>query len=131
MTLTAVSYERFVAVRLRVRYNNLFSYSRVLKYMLGIWVLNVSLDALQWAKINQVAGGTHHEVWLICLLVTGITQVAVLIIVRRSRQQVHGDTETIQNVRKQREVKLALSISLIVEVYITLNSPVMCVTYYH
>ena len=104
MTLTAVSYERFVAVRLRVRYNNLFSYSRVLKYMLGIWVLNVSLDALQWAKINHVARGTHHVVWLICLLVTGITQVAVLIIVRRSRQQVHGETETIQNVRKQREV---------------------------
>jgi len=46
-TLTAVSYERFVAVRLRVRYNNLFSYSRVVKYMLGIWVLNVSLAALQ------------------------------------------------------------------------------------
>ena len=131
MTLTAVSYERFVAVRLRVRYNNLFSYSRVLKYMLGIWVLNVSLDALQWAKINHVARGTHHVVWLICLCVTGITQVAVLIIVRRSRQQVHGETETIQNVRKQREVKLALSISLIVGVYIILNSPVMCVTFYH
>ena len=47
MTLTAVSYERLVAVRLRVRYNSLLSYSRVLKYMLGIWVLNVSLDALQ------------------------------------------------------------------------------------
>ena len=131
MTLTAVSYERFVAVRLRVRYNNLFSYSRVLKYMLGIWVVNVSLAALQWAEINHVARGAHHVVWLICLFVTGITQVAVLIIARRSRQQVHGDAETIQNVRKQKEVKLALTISLIVGVYIILTSPVMCVSFYH
>ena len=131
MTLTAVSYERFVAVRVRVRYNNLFSYSRVLKYMLGIWIVNVLLAALQWAKINHVARGTHHVVWLVCLLVTGITQVAVLIIVRRSRQQAHGDAETIENVRKQREVKVALRISLIVGVYLILNSPVLFVTFYH
>ena len=131
MTLTAVSYERFVAVRLGVRYNNRFSCSRVLKYMLGIWVLNVSLAALQWAKINHVARGTHHVVWLICLFVTGITQVAVFIIVRRSRQQVHGEAESIENVRKQRDVKLALSISLIVGVYLILNFPVMFVTFYH
>ena len=107
------------------------SYSRVLKNMLGKWVLNCLLDALQWVKINHVARGTHHVVWLICLFDTGITQEAVLIIVRRSRQQVHGETKTIQNVRKQREVKLALSISLTVGVYIILNSPVMCVTFYH
>ena len=90
-TLTAVSYERFVAVRLRVRYNNLFSYSHVVKYILGIWVLNVSLTAWQWAKISHVARGIHHVVWLICLLVTGITQVAVLIIVR---QVVNRSTES-------------------------------------
>ena len=71
MTLTAVSYERLVAVRLRVRYNTLFSYSRVVKYMLGIWTLNILLAALQWAKINQVARGTHLVVWLICLFVSG------------------------------------------------------------
>ena len=130
-TLTAVSYERFVAVRLRVRFNNLFSCSRVVKYMLDIWVLNVSLAALQWAKINHVARGIHHVVWLICLLVTGITQVAVLIIVRRSRQQVHGVAETIENARKQREVKVTLRISLIVGVYLILNSPVMFVAFYH
>ena len=108
MTLTAVSYERFVAVRLRVRYSNLFSHSRVLRYMLGIWVVNVSLATLQWAQINHVARGTHHVVLLISPLITGTTQLAVLIIVRRSRKQFQGDAETMENIRKQREVKLAL-----------------------
>ena len=36
MTLCAVSYERFVAVRSRVRYNTFYSSRRVVKYMLGI-----------------------------------------------------------------------------------------------
>ena len=59
MTLCAVSYERFVAVRSRVRYNTCYYSRRVVKYMLGIWTLNVLLSALQWAGITQAARGTH------------------------------------------------------------------------
>ena len=132
MTLSAVSYERLVAVRLRVRYNTFFSSGRVLKYALGIWIVNFSLAALQWAKINNVARGIHHVVWLICLLATIATQVAVLMVVRRSRRQVQENMEIVDEIaRKQREVKLALSISVIVLVYLLLNTPVMFVTFYH
>ena len=60
MAFTAASYERFVAVQLRVRCNNLFYISRILKYMLSIWVPNVSLAVLQWAKSSHVERGTHH-----------------------------------------------------------------------
>ncbi len=131
MTLSAVSYERFVAVRLRVRYNSFFSSGRVLKYTIGIWTVNISLAALQWAKINYVAKSTHHVIWLICLFVAGVTQVAVLIVVRRSRRQVQEHMAAVEIVRKQREVKLALSISIIVAVYLILNTPVLFVTFYH
>ena len=41
MTLTAVSYERFVAIRLQARYNNVFSSKRVRKYMAAIWGVNL------------------------------------------------------------------------------------------
>ncbi|XP_078352758.1 uncharacterized protein LOC144637563 [Oculina patagonica] len=133
MTLSTISYERLVAVRLRVRYNAYFSSSRVLKYTaLGIWTVNISLAALQWAKINYVATSIHHVIWLIqCLFATGVTQVAVLIVVRRSRRQVQEQMTAVEIVRKQREFKLALSISIIVAVYLILNTPVMFVTFYH
>ena len=131
MTLTAVSYERFVAVRLRVRYSTLFSYSRVLKYMLGIWMLNILLAALQWAKINQVARGIHLVVWLICLLVAGATQFAVVVIVRRSRRELQVQLQAAENVQRQREAKLAKSIAFIVAFYLILNFPVLFVTFYH
>ena len=53
MTLTAVSKERFVAVRLSVSYNAMFSTRRVLKFALGIWTVNIFLTALERAKIDK------------------------------------------------------------------------------
>ncbi|CAH3170163.1 unnamed protein product [Pocillopora meandrina] len=41
MTLAVVSYERLIAVRLQVRYNAVFSSSRILRYMAFIWILNI------------------------------------------------------------------------------------------
>ena len=62
MTLSAVSYEGFVAVRLRVRYNALFSSTRVVKYVLIIWNVNVLLTALKWAAIVSVVEKIHMMV---------------------------------------------------------------------
>lgn len=70
MTLTAISYERLVAVRLRVRYNTMFSTRRVLKYALGIWTVNIFLTALEWAKIDKAMRGIHLTLWFLCLLVS-------------------------------------------------------------
>ncbi|XP_078354494.1 adenosine receptor A2b-like [Oculina patagonica] len=131
MSLSAVSYERFVAVRLRVRYNVFFSSRRVVKYMLGIWTVNILLAALQWAKINQAARGSHLILWLICLLVSGATQIGILFIVRRNRRQIQVHLQAVENLQRQREAKLAKSIAVIVGVYLIFNFPVLFVTFYH
>ena len=131
MTLSAVSYERLVAVRLRVRYNVFFSARRVVKYMLGIWTLNILLAALQWATITEeVARGAHLILWLICLLVAIATQIAIFVIVRRNRRLVQVQLQTAENLHRQREAKLAKSLSVIVAVYLILNFPVLFVTFY-
>jgi len=131
MTLCALSSERFVAVRLRVRYNTFYSSRRVVKYMLGIWTLNILLNALQWARINQAARGTHLILWLILLLVCGATQIGILVIVRRNRRQLQAQLPAAENQQRQREVKLAKSLSVIVGVYLISNFPVLFVTIYH
>ncbi|XP_078353863.1 trace amine-associated receptor 7e-like [Oculina patagonica] len=127
MTLTAVSYERFVAVK----YHRSFSTKRVVTYMIGIWTLNIILSALHWVKINQAARGTHLMLWLICLLVTGATQIGVVVYVRRIRRQLQAELQASQNLHRQREAKLAKSIALIVGVYLILNFPVLFVSFYH
>ena len=53
MTLTAISFERFVAVRFPGIYTTFFSRKRIVEYVIGIWTVNISLSALQWAKITS------------------------------------------------------------------------------
>ena len=70
MNLSAVSYERSVAVTLWVRYKNAFSGNRVLKIMAAIWVLNIALTSLQWANhtaikeinIKQLLDEVQHDI---------------------------------------------------------------------
>ena len=53
MTLTAISFERFVAVRFPGIYTTFFSRKRIVEYVIGIWTVNILLSALQWAKITS------------------------------------------------------------------------------
>ena len=132
MSLTAVSYERFVAVRLRARYNHVFSSKRALKYMATIWILNVLLTILQWSGINQVSRGVHLIVWFLCLLVSGAANIGIILVLRRNRRQVHFQQKSItEQIRRRREEKLARSISFIVGVYFLFYMPVLFVTVYH
>lgn len=131
MTLCVVSYERFVAVRLPGRYSKFFSSRRVVEYVIGIWAVNILLTALQWAKINQAVRGMHLILWLVCLLLSAATQIGILFFVRRFRRQLQVQLQASENVRKQREAKLAKGFSIIVGVYLILNLPVLFVTFYH
>ena len=130
-TLCAVSYERFVAVRLRLSYNTFYSSRRVLKYMLGIWTLNILLASVQWAKINRAARGTHLILWLILPLVSGATQVRILVIVRQNRRQLQVQLQVAENRQRPREVKLAKCVCVIVGIHLLSNFPVLFVTIYH
>jgi len=132
MTLTTVSYERLVAVRLPIRYNSYFSSKRSVRYISLIWLHHSVLAALKWAKINRVIREIHLIVWLICLLISAATQIGILATVRQHRKKVHLHLQGGANVPRQlRESKLAKGISVIVGVSIVLNFPVLFVTLYH
>lgn len=131
MTLTAVSYERFVAVRLRVRYNAMFSTKRVLKYALGIWTVNIFLTAMEWAKIDKAMRGIHLTLWFLCLLFSTATQIGVLIAIRRHHRRVKNQLQVDEKLQTRREVKLAKKILTVVVIYFILYFPVLFVTFYH
>ena len=132
MTLTAVSYERLVAVRLRARYNNVFSSNRVLKYIVAIWIFNVLLTGLQWVGINQVSRGIHLIVWFLSLVVSGTANVGIVLILRRHRRQVQPFLPPItEETVRRREERITRSVMFIVGFYLLLNFPVLFVTIYH
>ena len=132
MTLAAVSYERFVAVRLQARYNDVFSSKRVLKYMVAIWIVNIMLTSLQWAGINRVSRGVHLIAWFICLLVAGAANIGIVLTLLRTRRRVRPQHEQLrEKIRRWRETKLTRTIGFIVGVYLLSNMPVLLVTIYH
>ena len=132
MTLTAVSFERFVAVRFPSIYTTFFSRKRILEYVIGIWTVNILLSALQWVKINQEVRGTQLILCRICLFIS-----------QQLRLDYHSLCDDIAdnfkhnfrlpsiNLKRQREAKLSKEISLVARVYLILNFPVLLVTFYH
>ena len=131
MTLSSVSYERFVAVRLQAKYNDVFSSKRVLKYMAAIWVLNVLLTCLQWTGISKVSSGIHLIVWFFCLLVSGIANIGIILILRRRSRQVLPEQQSItEQTRLRRGDKLTRSISFIVGVYLLFSMLVLFASIY-
>ena len=131
MTLSAVSYERLVAVRLRARYNDVFSGNRVLKFMAAIWVLNIALTSLQWVGINQISRGMHLILWFLCLLVSVVASIGVSLILRRHHRQLRCHCTILENIRRRRELKVTRNIIFIVGIYLLLNFPVLWVSLYH
>ena len=131
MTLSAVSYERLVAVRLRVRYNDVFTGKRVLKFMAAIWILNILLTSLQWAGINQTSRSIHFILWFLCLLVSVVASIGISLILRRHHRQLHCHSTMFENNLRQRELKLTRNLLVIIGIYLSLNMPVLLVSLYH
>jgi len=131
MTLSAVSYERLVAVRLRARYNDVFTGKRVLKFMAAIWILNILLTSLQWVGINQTSRGIHFILWFLCLLVSVVASIGISLTLRRHHRQLHCHSTIFENIGRQRELKLTRNLLFIVGVYLLLNFPVLLVSLYH
>ncbi|XP_068759647.1 adenosine receptor A2b-like [Montipora capricornis] len=133
MTLTSISYERFVAVRLHTRYNETFSSRRVLKYVSAIWVFNILLTCLQWAGsgISKISRGTHLLVWFCCLLTAIIANIRIMLFLHRYRHQVRSINVVSQSIQHRRAISRTKTICMIVGVYFLLNVPVLFVTIYH
>ena len=132
MTLSAISFERYLALRLHLRYEGLVTVKRILLVVIFIWFLNMALTSLQWARINTIARGASLFFWFISLFIAGISQFGIQLIVRRHCRQIQQHQRLSpgnQNFRMQ--IKLAVSVAYIVGIYFLFNLPVLVVTTYH
>lgn len=133
LTLNAISYERYVALALHLRYKALVTKRRVLTLAALIWILNTSLTCLQWAGINTTVRAIHLTLWFVCLLTSGLLQFKIVGIVRRHHDEIRRqEIQLNSNANSyRRQLKLAVNIAYIVGIYIFFNLPVLVVTTYH
>ena len=132
MTLSAISFDRYLALRLHLRYKGLVTAKRVLLVAILIWLLNIALTSLQWARINRIARGVHLFFWFTSLFIAAISQLRIHLIVRRhSRQIQQQQFHSSGNHKFRIQVKLAVSVAYIVGIYFLFNFPVLVVTALH
>ena len=132
MTLSAISFERYLALRLHLRYKGLVTETRVLLVAILIWLLNLSLTSLQWARINKIARGVHLFFWFVSLFIAAISQLRIHLIVRRHYRQIQQQQfPSSGNHNFRRQVKVAVSVAYIVGIYFLFNFPVLVVTALH
>ena len=136
VTLCAISCERFLALLFPLKYTHLIRYSRVIKMVIIIWLVNILLTVLQWAH-NEVARGIHLMSWLALLLTALVSQLRILPIIRRHQKQIkklhlsgRPGQRSISN-HSQMQIKFAANIACIVAVYLAFNLPVLLITAFH
>ena len=135
-TLNAISYERFIALTLHLRYKAQVTKGRVIVVTALIWILNTFLTCLRFAGINRLVRAIHMTLWLLCLLISGVFQSRIVGIVRRHQndirqQEILKNPPYIDTCIYHRQLKLAANIAYIVGIYIFLNLPLLVATTYH
>ncbi len=132
LTLSAISIERYIALRLHLRYKELVTTQRVLWVAIIIWVSDISLTFMEWIAKSKLLRNCHTALLLFCLLVTFCIHIKIFWILRRHQRQINSINRMSTKRRNfQRQTRLAVSVSYIVVIYITCNIPVLCVMAYN
>ncbi|XP_022797036.1 adenosine receptor A2b-like [Stylophora pistillata] len=134
VTLCAISWERFLALLLPLKYSQLIRLSRVSKLIILIWLVNIFLTLLQWAHCGA-ARGIHLGSWLVLLLAAVASQLRILPIIRYHQKQIKkiqsSQPQTHAPNHTHMQVKFAANIACIVTVYLAFNLPVLLITAIH
>ena len=125
LTLSAISFERYTALRLHLRYKELVTTKRVLKLVVGIWVSDITLTFMEWIWQSKHLRNFHAALLLLCLLATFGTHIKIFWILRRHQRQINSFSHIPPKRNFQRQTRLAVSVSYIVVFYITCNIPVL------
>ena len=134
LTLSAISFERYTALRLHLRYKEVVTSERVLKVVVGIWLFDIFLTALEWIAQTKYLRKVHAGVLLFCLLLTLATHAKIFLIFRRHQRQInsfHVCRRAPLKTTIQRQSRLAVNVAYIVAIYVICNIPVLVVMAYH
>ena len=130
VSLCAISCERFIALFHPLRYCHIIRYSRVIKLIIFIWIVNTFLTGLQWVH-NKAARGIHLVSWLVLLLAAVVSQLRILPLIRRHQSKIKRVDSWQRSGASMMQMKFAVNIACIVAVYLAFNLPVLLITAVH
>ena len=104
-TMTAISVDRYLALRYHMRYPNLMTSKRAMYVAATFWCKNVILSLLSIWK--------RHTIFLVavlfialCLFISSITYNAIYRIVRHHQHQIHAQQQAVQSMNAEQNCKI-------------------------
>lgn len=124
MMLSAISFERYIALRLHLRYNNVVTTRCILQATAFIWFMDITLTSFQWLAIS--VRNIQIALFLLCILTTLFIQFNIFRILLKHQKQIQ--TQGSQRCRHyHKQTKLAMNVTYIVGFYLLCNMPVILV----
>ena len=130
LTVVALTVDRFLAVHLHLRYQELVTHKRVKAAAISIWVLSVILPLL--CLQSSLAKGLIDSVVGLCFIISAVAHCRIYFAVRRHKNQIQvlqmqvAGNSQMENAARQR--KSAVSTICVYLVFLTCCLPYFCAT---
>ena len=114
LNIVAVSVERFLAVHLHLRYQELVTHKRVVFVVIATWLLSVSNSLLAFWNLQEVYWLIFSIMGVTCLILTTIVYTRIYFIAQRHKNQIqslqmHQVEQTVEMARCKKLVHSAVS----------------------
>ena len=124
----ALSVDRFLAIHLHLRYQELVTQKRVVAVVSSVWVLSalIALLALKWLQVLSFILATIH---IVCYIATGLLYCKIYAVIRRHANQINALQQSAQNedmANAARLRKTAVATFYVYLVFLVCFLPVFC-----
>ena len=128
----AVTFDRFLAIQLHLRYQEFVTHKRVVAAVISIWVFSASISFLRQLYDSLIMGAV---ILVVCVIITGLLYCKTYAAVRHHRNQMRAlqVQQELQNGEKaanaERLRRSALTTFYVYVVYLVGYLPISCVVF--
>ena len=128
----ALTFDRFLAIQLHLRYQELVTHKRVVAAVISIWVFSASISFLRQLYDSFIMGAV---ILVVCVIITGLLYCKIYAAVRHHRNQMRAlqVQQELRNGEKaanaERLRKSALTTFYVYVVYLVCYLPISCVLF--
>ncbi|CAH3108682.1 unnamed protein product [Porites lobata] len=127
----ALTVDRFLAIHLHLRYQELVTHKRVVAVVISVWVLSASISILSGWQDFFIGGAV---IVVVCLITTGLLYCKIYAAVRHHTTQIHTQVQQVQQATQNEDManaarlkKCSLATFHIYLVYLACYLPIACV----
>ncbi len=90
LSVVAISVDRFLAIHLYLRYQELVTYKRVVAVVFSIWVLSIFSSLYFWRGSKEISNAVIAVIFGLCFISTTIVYCRIYLAVRRHTNQIQA-----------------------------------------